>query len=153
MTSSRLPGKHLVEVLGKPILGYLLDRLKTVESIDTIIIATTENSTDDVLVEFAKQNKVEIYRGDENDVMGRVLDAAKYFKVDIICEVTGDCPIIDPQLVEQVIQTYLYSNVAYVDNGRKGLPVGMGAQVFSTSTLVLRMLIKDLKLMNMKVNM
>ena len=135
MTSSRLPGKHLMEVLGKPILGYLLDRLKAVESIDSIIVATTENSTDDVLVEFAKQNKVEIYRGDEDDVMGRVLDAAKYFKVDIICEVTGDCPIIDPQLVEQVIQTYLYSNVAYVDNGRKGLPVGMGAQVFSTSTL------------------
>ena len=78
MTSSRLPGKHLVEVLGKPILGYLLDRLKTVESIDTIIIATTENSTDDVLVEFAKKNMVEIYRGDEDDVMGRVPDAATF---------------------------------------------------------------------------
>ena len=113
MTSSRLPGKHLMEVLGRPILSYLLDRLKTVESIDSIIITTTENSTDDVLVEFTKQNKVEIYRGDEDDVMGRVLDAAKYFKADIICEVTGDCPIIDPQLVEQVIQTYLYNNVAY----------------------------------------
>ena len=135
MTSSRLPGKHLMEVLGAPILSYLLDRLKTVESIDTIIIATTKNSTDDVLVEFAKQNKVEVYRGDEDDVMGRVLDAAKYFKADIICEVTGDCPIIDPQLVEQIIQTYLYNNVAYVNNGRQGLPDGMGAQVFSTSTL------------------
>ena len=136
MTSSRLPGKHLLEVLGKPILSYLLDRLKTVESIDSIIVATTKNSTDDVLVEFAKQNNVEIYRGDEDDVMGRVLDAAKYFKADIICEVTGDCPIIDPQLVEQVIQTYLYSNVAYVYNrSRKGLPDGMDVQVFSTSTL------------------
>ena len=135
MSTSRLPGKHLMEVLGAPILSYLVDRLKTVESIDTIIIATTKNSTDDVLVEFAKQNKVEVYRGDEYDVMGRVLDAAKYFKVDIICEVTGDCPIIDPQLVEQIIQTYLYNNVSYVNNGRQGLPDGMGAQVFSTSTL------------------
>ena len=105
MTSSRLPGKHLMEVLGKPILSYLLDRLKAVESIDSIVIATTRNSTDDVLVEFSKQNKVEIYRGDEDDVMGRVLDAAKHFRADVICEVTGDCPIIDPQLVEQVIQT------------------------------------------------
>jgi len=135
MTSSRLPGKHLMEVLGKPILSYLLDRLKAVESIDSIVIATTRNSTDDVLVEFSKQNKVEIYRGDEDDVMGRVLDAAKHFRADVICEVTGDCPIIDPQLVEQVIQTYLYNNIAYVNNGRQGLPDGMGSQVFSTSTL------------------
>lgn len=136
MTSSRLPKKHLLKVLGKPILSYLIDRLKVVESIDKIIIATTNNSTDDVLEEFAKQNNVEIFRGDEFDVMGRVLDAAKHFKVDIICEVTGDCPIIDPQIVEQVIQTYLDSNVDYVYNRiEKGLPDGMDVQVFSTLVL------------------
>lgn len=136
MTSSRLPGKHLLKVLGKPILSYLIDRLKTVESIDSIIIATTNNAADDVLVKFAKQNKIEVYRGDEYDVMGRVLDAAKYFKADIICEVTGDCPIIDPQLVEQVIQKYLCSNVDYIYNRSiKCLPDGMDVQVFSTSAL------------------
>jgi len=135
MTSSRLPGKHLMEILGRPILGYLIDRLKTIESIDSIIIATTKNQTDDVLVEFANNSGVEVYRGDENDVMGRVLCAAKYFQADIICEVTGDCPIIDPQLVEQVVQTFLHNKVVYVNNGKQGIPDGMGAQVFSTAAL------------------
>ena len=105
------------------------------ESLDNIVIATTSNSTDDVLVEFAHENDVDIYRGSEADVMGRVLDAAKYFDADIICEVTGDCPIIDPELVEQLIQTYLYSSAVYVNNADQGLPNGMGSQIFSTSAL------------------
>lgn len=135
MGSTRLPGKHLLKVLGKPMLGYLVDRLKVVESLDDIVIATTNSPKDDVMVEFAKEYEVEIYRGSENDVLGRVLEAAKVFKADIICEVTGDSPIIDPALVEQLIQTYLHNSVLYVNNVNQGLPDGMGAQIFSTEAL------------------
>jgi spore coat polysaccharide biosynthesis protein SpsF len=135
MGSTRLPGKHLLEVMGKPMLSHLIDRLKVVESIDNIVIATTIKSKDDILVEFAQNNKVDVYRGSEEDVMGRVLEAATFFNADVICEVTGDCPIIDPELVEQLIQTYLNSSADYVNNADQGLPNGMGSQIFSTSTL------------------
>jgi spore coat polysaccharide biosynthesis protein SpsF len=137
MTSSRLRGKHLMQVRGKPMLGYLIDRLKAVNSIDQIVIAMTDQDADDPLQAFAQSQGVTVFRGSETDVMGRVLQAAQANAADIICEVTGDCPVIDPDLVEQVIQVYLANNVAYVNNGRHGLPDGMSAQVFSTVALAL----------------
>jgi len=135
MTSTRLPGKHIKLANGKPILEHLIKRLKTIDIVDKIVIATTINSTDDVLVEFAKKVGVEFYRGSELDVMGRVVEAAEAFKADVICEVTGDCPIIDPQLVEQLIKTFLLNNVDYVSDGQSGLPGGMTSQVFSLDVL------------------
>ena len=135
MTSSRLPGKHLLEVCGRPIIGYLIDRLKSVTALDQIVIAMTTRANDDPLEEYVKSLGVTAFRGDENDVMGRVLGAAKANKSDIICEVTGDCPIIDPVLIEHAIQTFLINCVAYVNNGKYGLPDGMGCQVFATKEL------------------
>jgi spore coat polysaccharide biosynthesis protein SpsF len=135
MTSSRLPGKHLMQVRGKPMLGYLIDRLKAVPSIDQVVIAMTNWDADDPLQAFAQNQGVTVFRGSESDVMGRVLQAAQANAADIICEVTGDCPVIDPDLVEQAIQVYLANKVAYVNNGRHGLPDGMSAQVFSTEAL------------------
>jgi len=137
MTSSRLPGKHLLEVRGKPMLGYLIDRLKAVPSLDQIVIAMTDRANDDPLQAFAESRGVTAFRGSEDDVMGRVLQAAQANAADVICEVTGDCPIIDPDLVEQIVQTHLANNVAYVNNGRGGLPSGMTAQVFTTDALAL----------------
>jgi spore coat polysaccharide biosynthesis protein SpsF len=78
MTSSRLPGKMLMEVLDKPILHYLVARLKRVQLLDEIVLATTTNSTDDSLVEFANNESIKCYRGSEDDVMARVVGAAKY---------------------------------------------------------------------------
>lgn len=138
MTSSRLPGKHLLQANGKPMLRHLVDRLKNVTSIDKIVIATTTNEADDVLVDFANNVDIGVYRGSENDVMGRVLEAGEAFDAEVVCEVTGDCPIIDPELVEQVIQTFHkneINNVVYVNNGQSGIPDGMSAQVFKLSTL------------------
>jgi len=136
MTSSRLPGKHLLEVNGRPVIGHLVNRLKAVPSIDQIVIAMTIRSNDDPLEVYVKSLGVEVFRGDEDDVMGRVLNAAQANAADIICEVTGDCPIIDPILIEQAIKTYQVNQVAYVNNGR-GLPDGMGCQVFATKDLAL----------------
>ena len=135
MTSSRLPGKHLLLADGKPMLQHLVDRLKRVSQINKIVVATTTNSADDVLVDFAREAEVEVYRGSELDVMGRVLEAGIAFSADVICEVTGDCSIIDPELVEQVIQSFLVNSAVYANNGRKGLPDGMGAQIFCLEAL------------------
>jgi spore coat polysaccharide biosynthesis protein SpsF len=131
MTSSRLPGKHLLEANGKPMIMHLVDRLKQVSMIDQIVIATTTNVTDEPLVKLAKDAAIGVFRGSEEDVMGRVLGASEAFSADVVCEVTGDCPIIDPALVNQVIETYLINDADYVNNGKHGIPGGMNAQVFS----------------------
>ena len=137
MTSSRLPGKHLLEVNSRPIIGYLINRLKAICAIDQIVIAMTTRSNDDPLEAYVESLGVEVFRGDEDDVMGRVLNAAQANEADIVCEVTGDCPIIDPILIEQAIEAYQINQVAYVSNGRVGLPDGMGCQVFATHDLAL----------------
>jgi spore coat polysaccharide biosynthesis protein SpsF len=136
MTSSRLPGKVLLPVLGRPMLHHLITRLRAVPSINDIVIATTTNATDDVLVDFASQEKVMVYRGSELDVMARVIGAAELARADLIVEITGDCPIIDPDIVEQTIQMYLHHDVAYVSNAHiRSYPDGMDTQVFRLDIL------------------
>ena len=134
MTSSRLPGKALLKVLNKPILHFLVERLKRVNLIEEIILATTTNSQDDELEHFAKYEKIKCYRGSEHDVMTRVLEAAEISNADLIVQITGDCPIIDPDIVEQTVKTYLKNNVDYVNN-LNSYPIGMDVQVFSLKIL------------------
>jgi len=125
-----------MEVMGEPILYYLVDRLKTVSGIDDIVLATTTNEADDALEEFAKMEGIYCYRGSENDVMGRVIGAAELVNGDVIVEITGDCPVIDPQLVEQVISMFNVHDADYVSNAHiRSYPDGMDVQVFSLSTL------------------
>ena len=136
MTSSRLPGKVLLPVLGQPMLHHLIARLRAVPSINEIVIATTTNAADDVLVEFAAKEKVMVFRGSELDVMARVIGAAEFGGADVIVEITGDCPIIDPDIVEQTIQMYLHHDAAYVSNAHiRSYPDGMDTQVFRLDTL------------------
>ena len=136
MTSNRLPGKVLLPALGMPMLTHLITRLKSVESIDDIVIATTVNDADQPIVNFAKENGIHCFRGSEEDVMSRVIAAAESLDADVVVEITGDCPIIDPDIVEQTIQIYIHNNVDYVSNGHiRSYPDGMDTQVFSLETL------------------
>ena len=136
MRSSRLPGKVMLPILGKPILHYLVERLKKVPSIDEIVLATTTHDIDNVLVDFAKNENIRCFRGSEDDVMLRVSEAANSVNADVIVEITGDCPIIDPQIVEQTILMYKANNVDYVSNAIiRSYPDGMDTQVFSVETL------------------
>ena len=117
MTSSRLPGKVLLQAAGKPMLEHLVNRLRAVPSLDGIVLATTLNATDDVLEEISKRVGISCYRGSENDVMERVIVAAESVEADVVVGITGDCPIIDPQLVEQTIRTFKVNQADYVSNG------------------------------------
>jgi spore coat polysaccharide biosynthesis protein SpsF len=136
MTSSRLPGKVLLEAGGTPMLQHLISRLRAVPSLSEIVLATTTNVTDDILAAFALQSGITFYRGDEIDVMGRVLAAGSYVHADVIVEITGDCPIIDPDIVEQTIQMFLHHQVDYVSNNLiRSFPDGMDVQVFRLDTL------------------
>ena len=136
MTSSRLPGKVLMPVMGKPMLHHLVKRLKAAPSLDGIVLATTVNATDDVLVDFAKSEGIGCFRGSEEDVMARVIGAAESGAADVVVEITGDCPIIDPQIVEQTIRMYKANQADYVSNAQiRSYPDGMDAGVFRLATL------------------
>ena len=136
MTSSRLPGKVLMPGYNKSMLEHLFERLQQSELLNDIILATTVNSTDNPIFEICKKNNIKYYRGSEDDVLTRVLDAAINHKVDIIVEITGDCPLIDPKIIDEVIQKYMSNDFDYVSNTlERTYPRGLDVQVFSTKTL------------------
>ncbi len=136
MTSSRLPGKVLLPVLGETMLSYLVARLRTVPSLDGIVLATTTNKTDDVLEAFAKEQKISCFRGSEDDVMSRVYGAGKSVGAEVIVEITGDCPVIDPQIIEQTIRLFKHNKCVYATNAHhRSYPDGMDTQVFFLETL------------------
>ena len=137
MTSSRLPGKVLMESLpGVSMLEYMINRVKKSNNIDDIIVATTINKEDDPIVELCKKLKVKFFRGSEDDVLLRVLNAHKHFKSDIIVELTGDCPLIDYKLIDKIIDVYNNNNYDYVSNSHvRSYPDGFDVQVFSTKLL------------------
>jgi len=136
MNSTRLPGKVLKNIIGKTVIELLLNRLKSIKKIDKIIIATTKNSKDDLIEEFANKKKFHVYRGDENNVMQRVMKAAEYYNTDIIVSITGDCPLIDPEIVDQAINLYKNNKAKYVSNCHiRSYPDGMDVQVYSLNTL------------------
>ena len=136
MTSSRLPGKVLFEAAGISMLEHLVRRLKTVQSIDQIVLATTINNEDLPLIKLAKNLNISYFCGSEEDVMQRVIDAGTSVDADLIVEITGDCPIIDPEVVEQTIQMFKAHQADYVSNALiDSYPDGMCTQVFRLDTL------------------
>lgn len=136
MTSSRLPGKVLLPAFGRPMLQHLVERLRAVPSLDEIVLATTTNATDDVLEKFAETQGISVFRGSEDDVMTRVIGAAESADADVVVEITGDCPIIDPDIVEQTICMFLHHDADYVSNADiRSYPDGMDTQVFWLKTL------------------
>lgn len=134
MTSSRLPGKVVLPAAGRPMLEQLVRRLRRVPSLSAICLATTVNRQDDQLQELAEKLGIDCYRGSEADVMARVIGAAEKVGADVVVEITADCPMIDPEVIEQTIQLYLSSGCDYAHN-LSTYPVGMDTQVYALSTL------------------
>ncbi len=121
----------------KPFLLHLVDRLKRVKKIDKIIIATTNNKKDEAIIKFCKKNNISFFRGSEDNVMQRVILAAKKYKLDLITEVTGDCPIIDYRIIDQCLEIFLSNKVDYVTNCHiRSYPDGMDVQVYKLRTLI-----------------
>jgi spore coat polysaccharide biosynthesis protein SpsF len=134
--STRLPGKTLLEICGKPALELIIERLKRSKFLDGVIIATTVNPDCDAIEKLAKKLNIGCFRGSEDDVLDRVLRAAKHYKGDIIVEITGDETLIDPVVVDEVIEFYLANNFDYVSNVlERRYPRGLDTQVFATRIL------------------
>ncbi|WP_445636150.1 Acylneuraminate cytidylyltransferase [Nostoc sp. DSM 114161] len=138
MTSTRLPGKVLKKVLDRSLLEYQIERLKRVNLANEIVIVTTKNSTDLPIVELCHSLFIPYFRGSEEDVLARYYEAAKEHHADVVVRVTSDCPLIDPQVIDKVIQFYLDHEYKYdyVSNClERSYPRGMDTEVFSFSAL------------------
>ncbi|OEF98877.1 acylneuraminate cytidylyltransferase [Vulcanibacillus modesticaldus] len=138
MNSTRLPGKVLKSVLNKPLLEYQIERIKRSKLLDEIVIATTVKEVDLPIIALSKRLGIIYFRGLEADVLARYYGAAKKFQADIIVRLTSDCPIIDPQIIDRVIEYYLlHQNVYdYVSNIlKRSYPRGMDTEVFSFESL------------------
>ena len=126
------------EVLGKPLLEYQIERLQRVKLADQIVVATTINDTDQLIIDLCDRLSISSYRGSEDDVLARYHGAAIEYQADVVVRVTSDCPVIDPQVIDQVIQFYIdaYPKYDYVSNclGRT-YPRGMDTEVFSFKSL------------------
>ena len=136
MHSSRLPGKVMLPILGRPMLELMIERLRRAPQIDEIVIATTDDPSCEPIAELAARVGVGCFRGSEEDVLDRVLQAARSAAADVIVETTGDCPVIDPAVVSEVIETFRKSDVDYCANVLdRTYPRGMDVQVFPTRAL------------------
>ncbi len=136
MTSTRLPGKVLLPLEGEPVLSRLVDRLKKSRYIDEIVMATTTNPHDDVIVELAKQKVIKCWRGSEDNVLERVLQAAQSVDADLIVEITGDDPLIDWRHIDHLIDMFTTGSFDYVANNlERTFPRGFDVQVFPVAVL------------------
>ncbi|MHB1204293.1 MAG: cytidylyltransferase domain-containing protein [Rhodospirillaceae bacterium] len=136
MGSSRLPGKVLMDINGRPSLSRLIERLRSCETLDDIVVATSVDPRDDAIAAWAESEKVAVFRGSEDDVLQRVIDAQASRESDIIVEVTGDCPLICPDVIDLGVSTFLANDVDVVTNARApSYPMGADVQVFRTADL------------------
>lgn len=136
MSSSRLPGKVLVDIAGKPALSRLLSRLRRAKRLDDIVLATSTDASDDALERWAEAEGVRCYRGSLDDVLGRVVGAHRMMESEIVVEVTGDCTLIDPEIVDLGVETFLENDCDVVSNTwRLSFPMGEDVQVFRLSAL------------------
>lgn len=135
-TSTRLPGKVLVDIEGKPMLWHVINRLKSSKKLNDIILAIPDTKENDILEKFAKENKVKYFRGSEEDVLSRYYEAAKKFEVGLVVRITSDCPLIDPRIVDLVIERHLNSKADYTSNTLKiTFPRGFDTEVFNFDVL------------------
>lgn len=134
MTSTRLPGKILKPILGRPALELMLERVRRAPELDEIVVATTINGSDDPVAALSSRLGLRVFRGSEHDVLGRIAGAARENQADILVELTSDCLAIDPLAISQCIQEHLKGGADYTSNVlKRSYPVGMDTQVISMS--------------------
>lgn len=138
MGSTRLPGKVLKQVKGRSLLSYLLERVKKAKKIDKIVVATTTNPIDEAICEEAKKEGVECFQGSEQNVLERYYSCAKKYKPKTVIRITGDCPLIDPEVIDEAIEVYSKheGEIDYLSNcAFRTYPRGMDTEVFSFKVL------------------
>lgn len=137
MGSTRLPGKVMMDLCGKPVLWHVLERVKQATLIDDIVVATSSEQADDRIDNFCRINGINCFRGEESDVLSRYYYAAKQYPADAIVRITADCPLIDPYVIDTVIACFRDSSCEYAANfgEERTYPRGLDCEVFRASLL------------------
>lgn len=138
--STRLPGKVMKIISGRTVLEHVVERVKQCNEINEVIIATTTHFQDDIIEKVSRNIGVKCFRGSESDVLSRYYFAAKENNADIIVRITSDCPLIDPKVMDEVIQFYKKHDFPYVSNGNtdsilRTFPRGLDTEVFGYKEL------------------
>ena len=136
MGSTRLPGKVLMDLGGETVLGRVVRRLRRGRLIDDIIVATTNCAVDDAIVRECQRHDVPCFRGSENDVLDRYYRAARKYASEAVVRITADCPVIDPQIVDETIRAFKDHCADYASNGLlPTYPRGLDTEVFTFEAL------------------
>ncbi len=134
--SSRLPGKMLADLGGVTTIALLIRRLRLANTLDGIVVATTDTPEDDVLAEIAASEGVPVYRGSEENVLGRVTYAQRMMNSEIVVALCGDCPLIDPAIVDRAVRRFLKGDCDLVTTtAPQSFPQGMDVDVFAWQAL------------------
>lgn len=133
MSSTRLPKKVLLPLGNKTVLENVINRVRQAKLISNIIVATSVEFADDVLEKFCLEKKINCFRGDSDDVLDRYYQTARQFKVEHICRITSDCPLIDPVVVDKAAGIYLTGKYDYIANNHPiaTYPDGLDTEIFS----------------------
>lgn len=136
MGSTRLPGKVLADIAGEPMLARVVARVAAAKKIDAIVVATSNAAADDRVAEFCAAKGIAVHRGSESDVLDRYYQAAKSYGAAIIVRITADCPLADPQVIDEVVAAYLTDDCDYATNTIVSTyPDGLDVEVFSFAAL------------------
>lgn len=136
MSSSRLPGKVLMDIAGKPAIERVTDRLRQAKRVDDIVLAIPEGAADDPLADWAARAGVAVHRGSEDDVLARVVGAQRSVGGELVVEVTGDCTLLDPEIIDWGVETWTANQCDVATNVRiPSFPQGADVQVFPLTLL------------------
>lgn len=138
MGSSRLPGKMMMPLDGDPTITHMVRRVKEASSLDTVVVATSDQTQDDILALYAQRAGAVVYRGAEDDVLGRMFKAASQHDPDVVVRLTGDCPLLSPDCIDAVVSTLANSDADYASTVlERTFPRGFGAEAFTFSSFKL----------------
>ena len=136
LTSKRLPGKSLMPICGIPMIEMVHKRLSFSKKINKIVIAIPKNKKNQKLKYHLKKKKYELFEGSENNVLKRFFMAAQIYSADLVVRVTGDCPLIDPKIVDELINKIIKTKKDYITNDNpRTYPDGLGAEVITFKAL------------------
>ena len=134
--STRFPNKVFADICGKPLIWHVINRLKFAYTIDEIVLATTTNSLDDKLYEWAILNHITVFRGSENDVLNRYYNSAITCKADIIIRITADDPFKEPLIIDRAVRVLQEEKADFVcNNYPPTFPEGLDVEVFTRKAL------------------
>jgi spore coat polysaccharide biosynthesis protein SpsF len=136
MSSSRLPGKVLKDIVGSPMLIRVIQRAVSAKTIDLVAVITSNHADDNAIEQLCDHHSILCYRGSLNDVLDRYYEAALHFQADVIVRITADCPLLDPIIVDKVIDAFQNGRFDYVSNTLEcTYPDGLDTEVFRFETL------------------